>query len=151
VERQLRAVEGERDVACAQDPAIERKREMLMRVRGVGAASAASLARELFMRSLANRRQLASYLGLTPSPYDSGATTRCQRISKAGKASHDVFSSSLLGCGDRISGKAHSPAGTRHVRRVGRRASVASCWWRSPASSASRCGAMSRPASYPTG
>ena len=38
------------------------------------------------MRSFANRRQLASYLGLTPSPYDSGATTRCQGISKAGNS-----------------------------------------------------------------
>jgi transposase len=86
VERQLRAVEAERDVADAQDPAIDRKRQMLMRVRGIGAASAAILTRELFMRSFANRRQLGSYLGLTPSPYDSGATTRCQGISKAGNS-----------------------------------------------------------------
>lgn len=151
VEHQLRAVEGERDVADAQDPAIERKREMLMRVRGIGAASAAILSRELFIRSFANRRQLGSYLGLTPSPYDSGATTRCQGSPRRGTASHDVFSSSLPGCGDCISRKARSPAGTRRAQRVSRRASAASCWWRSPASSASRCGAMSRPDSYPTG
>ncbi len=31
---------------------------MLMRDRGIGAASAAILTRELFMRSFANRRQL---------------------------------------------------------------------------------------------
>jgi transposase len=49
VENQLRAVESERDVADAQDPLIERKGEMLMRVRSVGAASAAILTRELFI------------------------------------------------------------------------------------------------------
>ena len=32
------------------------------------------------------RRQLGSYLGLTPSAYDSGSTTRCQGISKAGNS-----------------------------------------------------------------
>jgi hypothetical protein len=31
-------------------------------------------------------RQLGSYLGLTPSDYDSGSTTRCQGISKAGNS-----------------------------------------------------------------
>ncbi len=34
----------------------------------------------------ASRRQLGSYLGLTPSAYDSGLTTRCQGISKAGNS-----------------------------------------------------------------
>ena len=34
----------------------------------------------------ASRRQLGSYLGLTPSAYDSGSTTRCQGISKAGNS-----------------------------------------------------------------
>jgi transposase len=38
-----------------------------------------------FQTPFANRRQVASYLGLTPSAYDSGSTTRCQGISKAGK------------------------------------------------------------------
>jgi transposase len=35
------------------------------------------LAREVFARPFASRRQLGSYLGLTPSAYDSGSTTRC--------------------------------------------------------------------------
>src|SRR5262249_43259182 len=47
-------------------------------------ASAPILSREVFARSFASRRQLGSYLGLTPSAYDSGSTTRCQGISKAG-------------------------------------------------------------------
>jgi transposase len=86
VQRQLRAVEEERDHADAQDPAVERKRELLCALQGVGNASAAILAREVFARSFASRRQLGSYLGLTPSAYDSGSTTRCQGISKAGNS-----------------------------------------------------------------
>ena len=86
VEQQLRTAEAERDTADAQDPSVERKRDSLIQLRGVGPASAAILAREIFGRRLANRRQLGSYLGLTPSAYDSGSTTRCQGISKAGNS-----------------------------------------------------------------
>jgi transposase len=46
-------------------------------------ASAAILAREVFARQFASRRQLGSHLGLTP---DSGSATRCQGISKAGNS-----------------------------------------------------------------
>lgn len=86
VETQLRVTEAERDTADAQDPSIEHKRNMLIQLRGVGPASAAILTREIFTRRFANRRQLGSYLGLTPSAYDSGSTTRCQGISKAGNS-----------------------------------------------------------------
>jgi transposase len=86
VQRQLRAAERERDTADAQDAAVERKRQLLCALQGVGSASAAILAREVFARSFASRRQLGSYLGLTPSAYDSGSTTRCQGISKAGNS-----------------------------------------------------------------
>lgn len=37
-------------------------------IRGVGANFAAVLAREVFYRSFDNRRQLASYVGITPMP-----------------------------------------------------------------------------------
>ena len=86
IDTQLRAVEAERDTADAQDAAVERKRNMLLQLRGIGPTSAAILAREIFGRSFANRRQLGSYLGLTPSAYDSGSVTRCQGISKAGNS-----------------------------------------------------------------
>jgi transposase len=86
IETQLRQVEKERDTADAQDPMVERKRQMLVALQGVGGTSAAILAREVFARSFANRRHLGSYLGLTPSAYDSGTTTRCQGISKAGNS-----------------------------------------------------------------
>jgi transposase len=86
IETQLREVEKERDTADAQDPAVERKRQMLVALQGVGGTSAAVLAREVFARSFASRRHLGSYLGLTPSAYDSGSTRRCQGISKAGNS-----------------------------------------------------------------
>lgn len=86
IETQLREVENERDTADSQDPVVEQKRQMLVALHGVGGTSAAILAREVFARSFASRRQLGSYLGLTPSAYDSGSTTRCQGISKAGNS-----------------------------------------------------------------
>jgi transposase len=86
IESQLRDVEEERDTADAQNPAVERKRQLLCALQGVGGTSAAILAREVFARPFASRRHLGSYLGLTPSAYDSGSTTRCQGISKAGNS-----------------------------------------------------------------
>jgi transposase len=84
IETQLRATETERDAADGQDPSVERKRVMLIQLRGIGPTSAAIISREIFGRQFANRRQVGSYLGLTPSAYDSGSMTRCQGISKAG-------------------------------------------------------------------
>jgi transposase len=40
----------------------------------------------VFYRSFANRRQLGSYVGLTPSHFQSGPMCRDQGISKAGNA-----------------------------------------------------------------
>ena len=42
------------------------------------------LAREVLYRTFANRKQLASYLGLAPMPYQSGGIDRDRRISRAG-------------------------------------------------------------------
>ena len=86
IQNQIRDIENERDAADAQEPAVEMKRQMLIAPQGIGGAGAAILAREVFARTFGNRRQLGSYLGLTPSAYDSGSTTRCQGISKAGNA-----------------------------------------------------------------
>jgi len=86
VEAQIKIVEQERDTADAQDPIVDSKRRLLCALHGIGPASAAILSREVFARSFASRRQLGSYLGLTPSAYDSGSTTRCQGISKAGNS-----------------------------------------------------------------
>jgi transposase len=56
----------------------------LQRLRGIGDNFAAVLTREVFYRSFGNRRQLASYVGITPMPYQSGSMDRDRKISRAG-------------------------------------------------------------------
>lgn len=82
----IREVEGERDAAADAGPQDQtcRKIAALCRIRGVGENFAAVLTREVFYRSFDNRRQLASYVGITPSPFQSGRMDRDRRISRAG-------------------------------------------------------------------
>ncbi len=84
VQAQLVAIERERDSAPTPCGATERKRCDLLRLNGIGPALSAILAREVYYRRFTNRRQVASYIGLAPSPYDSGEGRRSQGISKAG-------------------------------------------------------------------
>ena len=86
VQEQLVEVEHERDQAPTPCAATERKRHDLLRLNGIGPTISATLAREVYYRQFANRRQVASYLGLAPSPYDSGDGRRSQGISKAGNS-----------------------------------------------------------------
>jgi transposase len=58
--------------------------QRLHQLHGIGAETATVLAREAFYRQFDNRRQLASFAGLTPTPYASGSRQREQGISKAG-------------------------------------------------------------------
>src|SRR5215217_5656200 len=84
----IRETEAERAeaLAAAADDAMARKITALQRIRGVGANFAAVLGREVFYRSFANRRQLASYVGIAPTPHQSGGTDRDRSISRAGNA-----------------------------------------------------------------
>ena len=57
----------------------------LAQLRGIGITSGWMLAKELFgWRRFRNRREVAGFLGLTPSPYASGESETEQGISKAG-------------------------------------------------------------------
>ena len=56
MQEQILAVEKERDAVSAQDPPAERKRRMLTGLSGIGAGSAAILARKVFVRLFASRR-----------------------------------------------------------------------------------------------
>ncbi|HKQ86707.1 MAG TPA: IS110 family transposase [Candidatus Acidoferrales bacterium] len=56
----------------------------LVRLKGIGQISGVPLCREVFYRHFNNRRELASYFGLPPSPYNSGTMRVDQGISKAG-------------------------------------------------------------------
>ncbi len=81
---QLREIERERDLLPTPCLATERKRHQLLRLNGIGVVSASTLTREVYYRQFVNRRQVASYFGMTPSAYDSGESRRSQGISKAG-------------------------------------------------------------------
>jgi transposase len=56
----------------------------LIRLKGIGQIGAVTLTREAFYRHFDNRREVASYFGLTPSPFNSGTMRVDQGISKAG-------------------------------------------------------------------
>jgi transposase len=83
----IAALEAERD-AVLEAPAPEHphaaKIHALARLKGIGAEFATVLVGEVFHRDFDNRRQVASYVGLAPSPFRSGGLAREQGISKAG-------------------------------------------------------------------
>ena len=78
---QLEAVT--RELSAATAPAAQ-QRAQLERLKSLGLVTAAGLANELFYKDFRNRRQVAAYTGLTPSPWQSGGTDHEQGISKAG-------------------------------------------------------------------
>ena len=82
----IHEMEAERTKALAAkgDDAMTRKIADLQRIRGIGANFSTVLAREVLYRSFANRRQLASFLGIAPMPYQSGGMDRDRSISRAG-------------------------------------------------------------------
>ena len=82
----IHEMEAERAKALAAkgDDAMTRKVADLQRIRGIGANFSTVLAREVLYRSFANRRQLASYVGIAPMPYQSGGMDRDRSISRAG-------------------------------------------------------------------
>ena len=57
---------------------------LLLKLKGIGPEFASLLWLELLFRSFGNRRQVAAYSGLAPSPWQSGSIERDQGISKSG-------------------------------------------------------------------
>jgi transposase len=88
VREQLAALEQNQAAAQASavPTAMAKRREQLQRLKGLGPAFATTLVGELFYKDFRNRREVASYCGLAPSPWQSGGTDREQGISKAGNA-----------------------------------------------------------------
>lgn len=85
VVEQIKAIEAEREELLAS----ERKEansavSMLENVRGIGPEFASLLWAEGFYRQFDNRRQIAAYAGLAPTPWQSGSVDRDQGVSKAG-------------------------------------------------------------------
>jgi transposase len=84
---QIRQVEAERDAVL--DAAKHNETSVmaqLIKLKSIGPEAATILGLEMFYRDFTNRRQVAAYAGLTPSPFDSGFKNRDQGISKAGNA-----------------------------------------------------------------
>jgi transposase len=82
---QLKTVEAERDALLK--PASEEAASpaaMLVRVKGIGPETAAVLWSEGLFHRFDNRRQLAAYAGLAPTPWQSGSIEHEQGVSKAG-------------------------------------------------------------------
>ena len=85
VERQLGELEAEIEAQVQEQLQHQPPLAALLRLRSIGIKSAWILVHELFgWRHFNNRRELAGCVGLTPTPYDSGSSTREQGISKAG-------------------------------------------------------------------
>src|ERR1700741_3301215 len=85
VASQLATVERARD-ALVRTQATEptNPSALLIKLKGVGIEFASLVWLEGLFRSFTNRRQVAAYAGLAPSPWQSGGTNRDQGISKAG-------------------------------------------------------------------
>ena len=101
---QIKAAEAERDallraarVAAAPDGTPDRAPEaataaspemaaapLLLRLRGIGPEFATVVPLECLNREFDNRRQVAAFAGIAPTPWASGSTEREQGISKAG-------------------------------------------------------------------
>jgi len=82
---QLAAVERARDALIrtdAEEP--NNPAALLLKLKGLGPEFASLLWLESLFRSFGNRRQVAAYAGLAPSPWQSGGVERDQGISKSG-------------------------------------------------------------------
>ena len=81
----MKAVEAERDALLK--PATEEAASppaMLAGLKGIGPQTAAVLWSEGLFRQFDNRRQVAAYAGLAPTPWQSGSIDHEQGVSKAG-------------------------------------------------------------------
>ena len=94
---QIKAVEAERDAllraepddtgtasgetGSPTEPSMERR---LLRLRAIGPEFATVLPAECLYKQFDNRRQIAAFVGLAPTPWSSGSVAHEQGISKAG-------------------------------------------------------------------
>jgi len=83
--KQVKAVETERDALVApKHENVPAPMSMLVNIKGIGPEFAFVLWTEGFFRHFDNRRQLAAYAGLAPTPWQSGSVNREQGVSKSG-------------------------------------------------------------------
>jgi len=84
----IKTIEAERDAIAlagkSSTHANAKKIRDLIRLKSIGPEIGTTLVGEVFYRQFNNRQQLGSYVGLTPSHFQSGPMSRDQGISKAG-------------------------------------------------------------------
>src|SRR6201982_1805945 len=83
----IATLEAERDAIVEDEASTHvnaKKIQNLHKLKAIGPEFAAVLVGEIFHRDFNNRRQLASYVGFAPSPFQSGNVAHDQGISKAG-------------------------------------------------------------------
>lgn len=82
----LKNNEGERDamIASVREDESPARAANLMMLKGIGPDSAETLWSEGLYRQFDNRRQLAAYAGLAPTPWQSGTISREQGVSQSG-------------------------------------------------------------------
>lgn len=81
---QIKAVEAARDAMLAAAQVVSPAPAMLLNLKGIGPEFAAILWSEGLSRHFDNRRQVAAYAGLAPTPWQSGAVDHDQGVSKSG-------------------------------------------------------------------
>jgi transposase len=82
---QIKVVESERDeLLSMKSAATPASAAMLLEIKGIGPEFAAILWSEGLSRHFDNRRQVAAYAGLAPTPWQSGSVDREQGVSKSG-------------------------------------------------------------------
>jgi transposase len=80
--KQIKTVEAARGALLAvEQTAKPATTAMLLDIRGIGPEFAAILWSEGLFRHFENRRQIAAYAGLAPTPWQSGAVDREQGVS----------------------------------------------------------------------
>jgi transposase len=87
VEEQMGILRKERETRVGSaDTLSMRKVAQLRTLYGIGVTSSWDFVMEMFgWREFRNRKEVGAFLGLTPTPYDSGGSQREQGISKAGR------------------------------------------------------------------
>ena len=84
---QLKTVEAERDALLEPvGEQVSRPATMVAQLRGIGPEFAAVLWSEGLFRHFDNRKQLAAYAGLAPTPWQSGSVNHEQGVSKSGNS-----------------------------------------------------------------
>jgi transposase len=81
---QIKDVEQARDAMLVAAEASSRAPALLLNLKGIGPEFAAVLWSEGLSRRFDNRRQVAAYAGLAPTPWQSGQIAHDQGVSKSG-------------------------------------------------------------------